>query len=83
MRMYGCDHCGAQETVEYANRRPVGWCTIKSSEVLQEFGPRRSVNKAEVQYELCAACTKQLNEFMSGGADRFSAQQQSEENTHA
>ena len=66
MRMFGCDHCGTQATVEHANRRPVGWCTLRSSEVLDMSGPRRSVNTSEVQYELCTACTKALKDFMGG-----------------
>ncbi len=65
MRIYACDHCGKQEQVSFANRRPVGWSTLRSSVVIaMNDDAILSTRKGEVQYELCTACTASLKTFM-------------------
>lgn len=65
--MFVCDHCRKQMRIQkQINRRPIGWSTIHSSEVLGYDGPRQTAQTEEVQYELCDECTATLKEFLGG-----------------
>lgn len=64
MRLFGCDHCGAEVRVTtLINRRPEGWSSIRGDTAVSEQGTRRSVDVAKFAYELCADCTGKFHDF--------------------